>query len=92
VVFDNEHRNTSSPGMNPFYDRTNSGGVQANEEDFDELFTRDQPTVTRQNQATTKAATPDEVMRGENLLETPNIDMIMENKDATRALLQQFFK
>jgi len=41
---------------------------------------------------TTKAATPDEVMRGENLLETPNIDMIMENKDATRALLQQFFK
>lgn len=51
------------------------------------------PTTTaRYFQQTTKAATPDEVMRGENLIETPNIDMIMENKEATRALLQQFFK
>ena len=43
MVYDNDHRFTSSPGVNPYFDKPNSGGEGANDE-VDDLYARDMPT------------------------------------------------
>ena len=45
MVYDNDHRFTSSPGVNPYFDKPNSG-EGANDE-VDDLYARDMPTTAR---------------------------------------------